>query len=195
MTRSKIFGSMLVACVANAACGDSKLSMNPVAPSAVVVDGSLKDESGGAISTAAGKGGGSSNSGPGNANTRGAENGDDRGGNKDDVRPPSVPSAPQAPTNTTPTTTSKIEIEGLVSAKVGTVITVNNQAINVPATAVIRHGDRRFTIADLQVGDRVHVKGTRTTTGSGTTATTKIDAVEVELQRRDDVDEDGEDGK
>ncbi len=37
---------------------------------------------------------------------------------------------------------------------------VNGTTVSVPANAVIRHGDTPFALADLKVGQRVHVKGT-----------------------------------
>lgn len=174
------------ACVVlTAACSDSKSSMNPVAPTAVVADGTQSDQSSGGISTGtkgkpANPGNGNGNNGGGNGNGNGQQ--------------PSTPSPSQPPSNTTPTTTSKVEIEGLIAFKSGDAITVNAQAVTVPLDCVIRHGNTRFTFADLQVGDRVHVKGTRTTTGSGATATTKIDASEVKLQNPGDGD-DGEDNE
>lgn len=182
-----------------AACGDSTSSMNPAAPTAVVADVPQHDESGGAISSATGKGGnanGNGNSGGGSNNGGGKDNdkGHDNGRN-DDAKgsgggnQPTVPSGNQAPTNTTPTTTRKVEIEGVISAKAGDSITVSAQDIAVPATCEIRHGDRRFTFADLRVGDRVHVKATRTTSGAGATATTRIEASDVKLQNADDDDD------
>ncbi|HEX8031624.1 MAG TPA: Calx-beta domain-containing protein [Vicinamibacterales bacterium] len=70
----------------------------------------------------------------------------------------------------------------MISAKSGDSITVNAQAVVVPLNCVIRHGNTQFTFADLHVGDRVHVKGTRTTTGVGALAVSTIEATEVKLQ-------------
>lgn len=182
-----------------AACGDSKSSMNPVAPTAVVANASLQDESGGAINTATGKGGngnGNSNNGPGNGrgNGNGSDDDDKGNGKGNGNNQPTVPGTTQPSTNTTPTTTRKVEIEGLIFAKTGDTITVNGQDISVPVTCVIRHGGTQFTFADLHVSDRVHVKGMRTTTGTGLTATTKIEASEVNLQNPGDAegDDDGD---
>lgn len=207
MTVSKTLWSIIVVSVAfTAACG-TKTATNPLAPSAVIVDGQHPDESGGAISTATGKGGNGNSNGGGNDKGNGN---DDKGGGNDKGNPgggntsgpgngsgngnqPSIPGAGQAPTNTTPSTTRKVEIEGVIAAKVGDAITVNGQDVSVPPTCVIRHGDTRFTFADLHTGDRVHVKGTRTTTGAGATATTKIEASEVMLQNPGDADDEGDD--
>ena len=191
----------------SAACSDTKSAMNPVAPTAVVVDAPQSSEAGaegtGEWGTTAGKGNGNGNSGSGNTNgngngnTNGNGNGNDKDKDKDTGNgngngsgkndPPSTTS-PQPPGNTTPTnttpaiTTRKVEIEGLISSKAGDSITVNAQSVTVPMTCVIRHGNAQFTFSDLKVGDRVHVKGMRTTTGTGATATTRIEASEVKLQ-------------
>lgn len=174
--------------------------MNPVAPTAVVVDGPQSSESGadGEWDTTAGKperpgngngngGGGNGNNGGGNGNgNSGGGNGNGNGNGRNDPPSTQTPSTQtpsnQTPTNTTPTTTRRVEIEGLISAKSGDSITVNAMAVTVPATCVIRHGNTQFVFSDLKVGDRVHVKGMRTTTGTGATATTLIEASEVKLQ-------------
>jgi hypothetical protein len=182
MYTQRITWSLLLAgAFVTAACGDSKSSMNPVAPSAVVA-GAQSDEAGaeGGVSSTTGKKDkdkgkekekGNGNSGPGNGNG---------GGNQ-----PTVPTAPQPPTNTTPTTTRKVEIEGVVSATGGDSITVRAQEVIVPSTATIRHGQTPYQLSDVHVGDRVHVRAMRTTTGSGFTATTTIEASEVILQNPD----------
>jgi len=168
-----------------AACSDSKSSMNPTAPSAVVAAGSQSDESGGGVSTATkGK---PANPGNGNGNGKGDDNGGGNGNNGPGNGQPTTPSP-------TPATTGKVEIEGLIGAKSGDSIVVNAQSITVPLDCVIRHGNTRFTFADLHVGDRVHVKGTRTTSGTGATMTTKIEASEVKLQNPGDGNDDDEDG-
>lgn len=172
------------------ACSDSK--SNPVAPTAVVANAAQSDAPGGGISTAAkGK---PENPGNGNGNGNG-NNGGGNGNGNGNGQQPTAPTPGQPPTNTTPTTTRKVEIEGLITAKSGDAITVNAQAITVPLDCVIRHGNTRFTFSDLHVGDRVHVKGMRTTTGTGATATTTIDASEVKLQNPGDNDDgDGDEG-
>ncbi len=69
-----------------------------------------------------------------------------------------------------------VELEGLIaSINLGArTLVVNGTTVSVPAAATIRHGDTRFNLADLKVGQRVHVKGTT----SGST----IVASEVMLQ-------------
>ncbi len=56
------------------------------------------------------------------------------------------------------------ELEGLIaSINLGArTLVVNGTTVSVPATAIIRHGDKPFTLAELKVGQRVHVKGTVT---------------------------------
>jgi hypothetical protein len=54
------------------------------------------------------------------------------------------------------------ELEGLIASiniSARTMV-VNGQTVSVPTSAVIRHGDKPFTLAELLVGQRVHVKGT-----------------------------------
>ncbi|HYE84762.1 MAG TPA: Calx-beta domain-containing protein, partial [Vicinamibacterales bacterium] len=69
--------------------------------------------------------------------------------------------------------------------------------VTVPESCVIRHGNTFYTLGDLSVGDRVHVKGRRLTSGTGTLATTTIEATEVKLQNpgapSGDDDDDGDD--
>jgi hypothetical protein len=44
-------------------------------------------------------------------------------------------------------------------------VTVGEKKVSVPVTAVIRHGSRTFTFADLQVGDHIQVKGSTNDAG------------------------------
>jgi hypothetical protein len=172
--------------VAAAACSDSKSSMNPVAPSAVVLDGSHNAESGG-IATTQAKGGvpGPPEGKGGNGNGNGNGNGKQPNGTPGNQGPSS---------NTSPTApvVKKVEIEGLISAKGGDSITVNAQQVVVPSTCPIRHGQTPFAFADLHVGDRVHVRANRTTT-TGSAVTTTLDATEVILQNPGDGEGSGDD--
>jgi hypothetical protein len=54
------------------------------------------------------------------------------------------------------------ELEGLITSINSTARTlvVNGQTVSVPTTARIRHGDVTLMLADLRIGQRVHVKGT-----------------------------------
>lgn len=184
MTRSNGLWSLVLAgAVFTAACGDSKSSMNPVAPSAVVVDGSQNVESGGVAGPQAkggvpgppeGKGGGKDND-NGNGNGKSPNSG--------------------TPTNSTPSAPGlkKVEIEGLIASKAGDSITVNAQQVVVPATCPIRHGQTPFTFADLKVGDRVHVRANRTAAEGAAVTTTSLTATEVILQNPGDGEGSGDD--
>jgi hypothetical protein len=44
-------------------------------------------------------------------------------------------------------------------------VTVGEKKVNIPVTAVIRHGSRTFTFADLQLGDHIQVKGSTNAAG------------------------------
>ena len=182
MTTSKGLWSLILAgAIASAACGDSKSSMNPVAPSAVVADGQNL-ESGDGVSTGAAKGGTPGKpANPGNGN-----------GNGNGKQPTSGP-APQLPTNSSPGAPGlkKVEIEGLISAKGGDSITVNGQKVVVPSTCPIRHGSTQFTFADLHIGDRVHVRANKLTTedAGATSAGTTLEATDVKLQNPGEIGE------
>lgn len=200
-TQKFAWALLLASAVLTAACGDSKSSMNPTAPSAVVI-GAQSDEPSApdAISTTTGKGNGNGGNGnSGNDNGKGNDNGNGKG--KDQ---PTVPTAPTAPGNVTPpanTTppapiTKKVELEGVIAAKGSSTITVNGQVVTVPSSAVIRHGSTSFTFANLHIGDRVHVKATLTTTaGSAAASSSTLEASEVKLQNLgdDEGDDDGDD--
>ena len=194
----KILSLVVAGSILTVACGDSKSSMNPVAPSAVVV-GAQNDEAsdGGVVSATGGpkpgNGNGNGNSGKGNGNNgngngngnNGNGNGGNGNGNDKGKDQPTVPTPGNTtPGNTTPVApvTRKVEIEGLIAAKAGDSITVNGQKVIVPSACPIRHGSTRFTFADLHVGDRVHVRAMRSTTGAGAAAVTTIEATEVKLQ-------------
>lgn len=180
MTTQKIVWSLLLSgAVVTAACGDSK-SLNPVAPSAVVLDGPQNDGASSAVSGPQAKGGV-----PGPP--------EDRGGGKD--KDNNGGGNGKAPTNTSPGAPGlkKVEIEGLISAKSGDSITVNAQKVVVPATCPIRHGQTPFTFVDLKVGDRVHVRANRTATEGALVTTTTLTATEVILQNPGDGEGSGDD--
>jgi len=181
MTTQKIVWSLLLSgAVVTAACGDSKSSMNPMAPSAVVLDGPQSDSASSAIGPQA-KGGV-----PGPPEGKGPKDREpnDRG--------------PKAPTNTSPGNPNapglkKVEIEGLITAKSGDSITVNGQKVVVPATCPIRHGNTMFTFADLHMLDRVHVRANRLTSEGTAVTTTSLEATEVILQNPGDGEGSGDD--
>ena len=180
MTTQKIVWSLLLSgAVVTAACGDSKSSMNPVAPSAVVLDGPQSATASSAIVTQA----------------RGGVPGPPEGKGPKDKEPNER--GPQAPTNTSPGSPNapglkKVEIEGLIQGKSGDSIVVNGQQIVVPSTCPIRHGQTPFTFADLNFGDRVHVRANRVT-NEGSVTTTSLEATEVILQNPGDGEGSGDD--
>ena len=141
---------------------------------------------------ALGKGGkdNGKDNGKGNGNGRGHDPGGNGRGNGrgNGPNPPSEsPNPPSAPPANPVTGTS--EIEGLIARIAGLSLTVNGQTVLVPDTAVIRHGSRAILFAELQVGDRVHVKASKLQDGT-------LEATEVKVQNpignpNDDVNDDG----
>ena len=181
---------ILAGAVVTAACGDSRSSLNPTAPSAISAE-TLSAEAGGDGEYSAtakpgnGNGNGNGNNGGGNGNGNGG------GGNGNQPRTPTNTSP--APTSPVPPGKAKVEIEGLISATGGGTITVRGQVVTVTPDTVIRHGNRRFEFSDLNVGDRVHVRAARiTSTGSGALASAStLEAQEIKLQNPGD----GDDGE
>ncbi len=75
------------------------------------------------------------------------------------------PSPSPSPSPSSCTAGAKAEVEGLITAKGASDITVNQQAkgdylCEVSASTQIRKGNTSYTLAQLQLGWRVHVKGT-----------------------------------
>jgi hypothetical protein len=166
------------------ACGDSKSSLVPTAPSAASADAAsiVGDTPDGEYGTTA--------NGPKPGNGNGNGNGNGHG------------SGPRTPTNTSPGPTpfvppgkSKVEFEGLIQAVSSGSILVNGQAITVTADTVIRHGNRTFELSDLNVNDRVHVRAVRVTApaaGVGLAADATLEATLILLQNPGDGDDEGE---
>ena len=182
-----------------AACGDSKSSMLPTAPSALADSAqALEATDPDAVSGANAKGGkdkgkdkdkDKNQSGTGNGKQPSAE------------LPPTLPGN-TTPGNTTPPvpSTKTVQLEGVISAKGSNTITVNGQVVSVPSTAVIRHGSKTYKFSDLRVGNRVHVKATRTaaTAPVGSLApvassATMLVAIEVKVQNPADPRASGDD--
>jgi len=169
MRTSKGLCALLIAgAFVTVACGDSKSSLNPVAPSAIVFDGSQNVQSGG-IAGPQGKGGV-----PGPPEDRGNNSNNPGSGKNPNSGAPGTPTAPGL---------KKVQIEGLISATGGDSITVNGQKVIVPSTCPIRHGSTLFNFADLHIGDRVHVTANKVTDSTGAVASiTTLEATEVKLQ-------------
>jgi hypothetical protein len=186
----------LTVAVMTAACGDSKSSLIPTAPSAASVDAASVD-----AGTADGEYGTTANGPkPGNGNGNGNGHGNNGGGNGNGHGNGNG-NQPRTPTNTSPGPTpvvppgkSKVEFEGLIQAVSSGSILVNGQALMVTADTVIRHGSRTFALSDLKVGDRVHVRANRVTapaSGVGLAADATLQAAEIKLQNPGDGDDSG----
>jgi hypothetical protein len=190
MQTLKVVSLIFAASMFAAACGDSKSSLNPTAPSAVSAD-TLSAEAGGdgEYSATAKPNNGNGNGNNGNGNGNGGNGNGNGNGNQ-----------PRTPTNTSPAPTSpvppgkaKVDIEGLISAVGGNSITVRGQMVTVTPDTVIRHGNRRFEFSDLNVGDRVHVRAARVTgTDGAAAAASTLEATEIQLQNPGDGDGEGE---
>ena len=214
MHTAKIFSLMFGLALASAACGDSKSSLNPTAPSAVSADSvSVEADASDAAGSMAkgpkpgngngngngnnggGNGNGNGNSGGGNGNgNNGGGNGNGNGNGNNDPRTPTNGS-PTAPTAPIPPGKSKVEFEGRLQAVGGGSVTVNGQVITVTPETVIRHGNRTFDVSELHVGDRVHVRANRVAPPAGgatTVVETTLQAVEIRLQNPGDATEPGE---
>jgi len=81
-------------------------------------------------------------------------------------------------------------LSGFVTAMSDTTLTVRGVVVTVNADTVIRHGHRVLTMADIQVGDHVQVKGTATTTTTAAATETTFTATEIKVE---DMDHDGDD--
>jgi hypothetical protein len=90
----------------------------------------------------------------------------------------------QGPGKTNCAVGQKVEVEGPISAKSGSIITVNQQGKGLFAcevgSATIRKGNTTYTVAQLTTGWRVHVSGT----GMGLSGTVcNVSASEVKVQQ------------
>ena len=97
---------------------------------------------------------------------------------------PAGPSPSPSPSPSACAVGANAEVEGLITAKTASSITVNQQAkgdylCDVSASTRIRKGNTSYTLAQLQLGWRVHVKGT--TQGLAGTAC-RVTADEIMVQ-------------
>jgi hypothetical protein len=51
-------------------------------------------------------------------------------------------------------------VVGFVSAKIGDTLMVNGVPVVAGPNAIIRHGNRQLTMADIEVGDHLQARGT-----------------------------------
>jgi hypothetical protein len=172
----------------SSACADAPRAFNITAPSAVVVTAQLSDPtavSGPMGGPPEGKGkpenpGNGNGNGhgkpedPGNGNGNGNGKPEDAGqpgdlgkpdspGNSDHPRNPNAPADPGKPSDPgTPTKPAhrNVQIRGEIAAIGDGQITIGEQVIGVPESARIERDSVILTFADLQVGDRVHVRAT-----------------------------------
>jgi hypothetical protein len=147
---------LVVVAVVTVACGDSKSSLNPTAPS-VLSSGSLTANADNAVESEA-----TGNNGNGNGNGNGNA-GSNNGGNNGKGGPPATTPGNGGSGNTSPSAPgqARIQIEGLITTVGTSSIEVNGQSVQVTSDTVIRHGNRQFGLADLKRGDRVHVRAER----------------------------------
>ena len=78
-----------------------------------------------------------------------------------------------------------VEVEGIVTAKTGSTLTVAGKIVTVNATTTIVHGSTTTTLADIHVGDRIHVHGTD--------AGTSIVATNIDVQNGEETPGAGDD--
>ena len=170
---------LVVVAAVTVACGDSKSSLNPTAPSAVS-SGSLNATADDAVESGA-----SAKTGNGNGNS----NGNGNGGNGKGGPPSNTPGNGAPSGNTSPSAPgqAKVEFEGLLSAVNSDSVELNGQKVLVNSDTIIRHGNRRFELSDLRRGDRVHVRAERLqSTGVGAAS---LRAVEIKRQNPGDEEE------
>lgn len=172
--------------VVTAACGDSKSSLNPTAPSAASAATATVDANGNVVTSGAmhhkpGHGGG---------------NGNGNGNGRDRDREPRTPANTSPdPTRPVPPGKSKVEFEGLIEAVSSGSILVNGQVILVTPETIIRHGNRMFDVSELRAGDRVHVRADRVAAPAsavGPVAEATLQATLILLQNPGDGDGEGE---
>lgn len=74
------------------------------------------------------------------------------------------------------------EVEGLVTAIGAGSLTVGGKTVTVTASTKIVHGDTPLTLADIHIGDRVHVHGTAAAATGTTPIAAAIVATKIEVQ-------------
>ena len=83
-------------------------------------------------------------------------------------------------------------VSGFVTALGADSITIRGVVVKVTPTTLIRHGNRRLTLAEIAVGDHAQAKGTMSPDGTTFTAT-EIKVEDTDGNDDDDDDEDDED--
>ena len=183
---------VFVVAVMTAACGDSKSSLLPTAPSGLATDSPSVDASTaaghyGAMGNNGNGNGNGNNNGGGNGNGNGNEGGNGNGNGNGNPRTPTNTSP--APTAPVPPGKAKVEFEGLIQFADATLIKVNGQTVYLTSETVIRHGSRPVLASDLHQGDRVHVRADRVAPASGgstASAETRLEAAVILVQKPGD---------
>ena len=152
--------------VVTAACGDSKSSLLPTAPSALSEEAPSAASAAGQYETTA------NGPKPGRGNGNGNENGNGNGNGNGNPRVPGNTSP--APDRPVPPGKAKVEFEGFVQSVGADSLTVNGQNIMVTPETVIRHGNRRFVLQEVNPNDRVHVRANRVVAADVTLEATDI---------------------
>ena len=165
-------------------CGDGQVLQSPTGPSGTigsdtfltaddsVVAAATTGESGTLAKGGNGKGGGKKPDDDGDD----VENGGPGNGNKPDG------------SNGGPGRSDEDRVVGFVSATTADSLTVNGITVKLAADAIIRHGNRTLTLADIGVGDHIQARGAL----EGTTLT--AEEIKVQNTNRDGDDDDDEDG-
>jgi hypothetical protein len=187
----------IAAAVFTVACGDSKSSLVPTAPSAATVqsagvDAGVADGEYGTTANGPKPGNGNGN---GNGNGHGNNGGGNGNGNGNGNGPRTPTNTSPEPTRPVPPGKSKVEFEGTVESVGATSLLINGQLVMVTSETVIRHGDMMFELSDLNPGDRVHVRANRVTaptTAAGAAADATLEATVILLQNPGQGDDTGE---
>ena len=202
MTWNRVRSLFVVSCIAafvTVGCGQgsplstSGLPGTLVGPTALTADAEMGVAAASSISDTFvplgnGNGRGNSGNGDGKDKEKGKEekdrgkSGDDDGDDLEDARKDEAKN---------PNKGNRGSLSGFVTAVSARTITVRGVVVTVPAGTEIRHGNRVLSMADIQVGDHVQVKGTTATTTTGTTFTaTEIKVEDMDHDAADDDDED-----
>jgi len=167
-------------------CGEGNILQSQTGPSGTLGSGaSLTDDAAGGTATASSadtfgtlaKGGNPGGKKPADADEPG------QGKKPDDADGPGQGKKPEDAGN--PGRSHEAKVVGFVSAKFGDTLTVNGITVVAGPGAVIRHGNRTLTMADIEVGDHLQARGTMEGTA--------LVATEIKVQDtgndNDDVDE------
>jgi hypothetical protein len=155
--RLRLLSITFVAAALTAACGGDALQ-SPVGPSATpgALTALAGDDSSAVASAASadrfdtlGKGGG------------GKDKGKDKGADDDSsLDAPEQDHGRKPAEGDGPGHSHEAKAVGFVSANAGDTLTVNGIAVVAGMDAVIRHGHRTLTLADIEIGDHVEARGT-----------------------------------